>query len=37
MLRRAWSIDAGGRLVLTQRIESIAFSSKESRALFDRQ
>jgi hypothetical protein len=37
VLRRSWSIDANGHLVLTQRIESIAFRSGESRAVFDRQ
>lgn len=37
MLRRSWTVDTDDRLVLTQRIESLAFSSKESRAVFDRQ
>lgn len=37
VLRRSWSIDADGHLVLTQRIESLAFRSGESRAVFDRQ
>jgi hypothetical protein len=37
VLRRSWSLDADGHLVLTQRIESLAFRSGESRAVFDRQ
>jgi hypothetical protein len=37
MLRRSWTIDAANHLVLTQRLESLAFVSKESRAIYDRQ
>jgi hypothetical protein len=34
-LTKTWSLDAGGRLVLTERIESLTFNS-ESKAVFDR-
>ena len=37
MLRRSWTIDASNRLVLTQRIESLTFNSKDARAVFDRE
>jgi hypothetical protein len=36
-LKRAWSIDANGRLVLTQHSESIRGSTKPVVAIFDRQ
>jgi hypothetical protein len=36
-LLKSWTIDGDGRLVLTERIESIAFNSKESKAVYDRQ
>ena len=36
-LLKSWAIDGDGRLVLTERIESIAFNSKESKAVYDRQ
>lgn len=35
-LRRSWHVDGNDRLVLTQRVESLTFNSKESRVLFDR-
>jgi hypothetical protein len=34
-LVKLWSVDANGRLVLTEKVESISFNS-ESKALFDR-
>jgi hypothetical protein len=36
-LKRSWSIDANGRLVLRQHSESIRGSTKETEAFFDRQ
>lgn len=36
-LVRSWSVDSQGRLVLTQRIQSPTFNSKEVQALFERQ
>lgn len=36
-LVRSWSVDSEGRLVLTQRIQSPTFNSKEVQAFFDRQ
>lgn len=36
-LKRAWSIDDQGHLVLTQHIESVALTTKDARAVFDRQ
>jgi hypothetical protein len=36
-LLKSWTIDGDGRLVLTERIESITFNSKESKAVYDRQ
>jgi hypothetical protein len=36
-LKRAWSIDANGRLVLTQHSESIRGRTKPVEAIFDRQ
>jgi hypothetical protein len=36
-LVRSWSVDSVGRLVLTQRIQSPTFNSKEVQAFFDRQ
>jgi hypothetical protein len=36
-LKRAWSIDANGHLVLTQHSESIRGSTKPVVAIFDRQ
>ena len=35
-LLKSWSLDAGGRLVLTEHIESFAFNTKESKAVYDR-
>jgi hypothetical protein len=37
ILKRAWSIDDQGHLVLTQHIESVALTTKDARAVFDRQ
>ena len=37
MVKRAWSVDESGRLVLTQHVESVAMTTKEVRAVFDRQ
>ena len=37
ILKRAWSLDESGRLVLAQHIESVAMTTKEVRAVFDRQ
>lgn len=37
VLRRSWSLDSNGHLVLRQRIESATFNTKESQAVFDRQ
>jgi hypothetical protein len=36
-LRRTWSVNGDGRLVLKQRIESLTLVSKEVEAVFDRQ
>jgi hypothetical protein len=36
MLLKSWSVDANGRLVLTEHIESVAFKSKETQAVFDK-
>ena len=36
LFRRSWTVDANGRLVVRQRIESVAFSTKEIQAVFDR-
>jgi hypothetical protein len=36
-LVRSWSVDADGRLVLTQHLQSPTFNSKPVRALYDRQ
>lgn len=36
-LVRSWSLDAAGRLVLTQHLQSPTFNSKEVQAVFDRQ
>ena len=36
-LVKTWSIDASDHLVLTERIESVAFNTKESKTVFDRQ
>ena len=36
-LKRAWSVDDSGHLVLTQHIESVALMTKDVRAVFDRQ
>ncbi len=35
-LIKSWVIDGDGRLVLTERVESLAFNSKESKAVYDR-
>lgn len=35
-LLKSWSLDANGRLVLTEHIESIAFNTKDSKAVYDR-
>jgi hypothetical protein len=35
-LRRSWHLDGNDRLVLTQRVESLTFNSKDSTVLFDR-
>ena len=35
-LLKSWSLDTNGRLVLTEHIESIAFNTKESKAVYDR-
>jgi hypothetical protein len=37
MLLRSWSVDSNGRLVLAEHIESVAFKSKETQAVFDKQ
>jgi hypothetical protein len=37
MLLKSWSIDSNGRLVLTEHVESVAFKSKETQAVFDKQ
>ena len=37
MLRKAWSVDSNDHLVLIQRVESLAFTSRDARAVFDRQ
>jgi len=34
---RSWSVDSNGRLVLAEHIESVAFKSKETQAVFDKQ
>ena len=36
-LKRSWSIDEQNHLVLTQHIESVALTTKDARAVFDRQ
>ena len=36
-LKRSWSIDDQGHLVLTQHIESISLMTKDARAVFDKQ
>ena len=35
-LSKSWAIDAEGRLVMTEKIESLTFNSKESKAVYDR-
>ena len=35
-LIKSWLIDGEGRLVLTEHVESLAFNSKESKAVYDR-
>ena len=35
-LIKSWAVDRDDRLVLTERVESIAFTSKESKAVYDR-
>lgn len=37
ILKRAWSVDESGHLILTQHVESVAMTTKEVRAVFDRQ
>ena len=37
MLLRSWSVDSNGRLVLAEHIESVAFKTKETLAVFDKQ
>ena len=36
-LKRSWSIDEQNHLVLTQHIESVSLTTKDARAVFDRQ
>jgi hypothetical protein len=36
-LVRSWSVDAQGRLILTQQIQSPTFNAKEFQAVFDKQ
>ena len=36
-LLKTWTLDANNRLVLTEKIESLAFNTTESKAVFDRQ
>lgn len=36
-LVRTWSVDAAGQLVLSQRLQSATFNTKEVRAVFERQ
>jgi len=35
-LIKSWAIDGDGRLVLTEHVESVAFMSKPSKAVYDR-
>lgn len=37
VLKRAWSVDTSGHLILAQHVESVAMTTKEVRAVFDRQ
>jgi hypothetical protein len=37
MLLKSWSVDSNGRLVVTEHIESVAFKSRETQAVFDKQ
>ena len=37
ILKRTWSVDESGHLILIQHVESVAMTTKEVRAVFDRQ
>jgi hypothetical protein len=36
VLKRSWTVNADNRLVLTQRIESLTYNTKDMQAVFDR-